>query len=288
MSLMEKVLDVALRAPRVRRMRQDLLRLDADDEKFRWLWNALLATINRDLSPQEAEWVERIERLRQQLRSSRAVVSRVDYGARTPNSHLTDEMMYQGEMVSASVGEICRNASNPSSTALLLFSLIRALRPSVCLELGTSLGITAAYQAAALTLNQRGRLVTLEGAAPIAALAGDNLRSLGLTNVSVVVGRFQDTLEGVLRQDGPIDFAFVDGHHDEHATVRYFEQIRPALSTRAVLVFDDIGWSDGMRRAWKAITEHSDVSLAVDLSAMGVCVIGGTRARQPVIRWGVL
>src|SRR5918996_1324459 len=127
MSLMEKVLDVALRAPRVRRMRRDLLRLDGDDEKLRWLWKALLATIDRDLSPQEAEWVERIERLRRQLRSSRAVVSRVDYGARTPNSHLTDEMMYQGEMVSASVGEICRNASNPSSTALLLFTLIRAL-----------------------------------------------------------------------------------------------------------------------------------------------------------------
>ena len=158
----------------------------------------------------------------------------------------------------------------------------------VCLELGTSLGITAAYEAAALTLNGTGRLVTLEGADTIASLASQNLAGVGLTNVTIVVGRFQDTLDGVLRDHRPIDYAFVDGHHDERATVRYFQQILPALAPRAVLVFDDIAWNTGMVRAWKAVSEHPAVVLAVDLGAMGICVIDPASSRRPEVLWPVL
>lgn len=285
MSLVEKVLDVALLPARTRRMRRELAHLGRGDQAYAWLWQALRATVDRELTPEEGDWIARIEQLRGQLRASRAVVSRVDYGARSPDARLTDEMMYQGETVSATVGDICRVAANPSRTALLLFQLIRASKPSVCLEMGTSLGITAAYQAAALALNGSGRLVTLEGAPTIAALAQKHLAGLGLA-ATVIVGRFQDTLAGVLREHGPFDLAFVDGHHDERATVRYFEQLRPALAPRALVVFDDIGWSDGMRRAWAAITARSEVGLAIDLGAMGVCVLGGPA--RPPIEWRVL
>jgi predicted O-methyltransferase YrrM len=289
MSLVEKVVKVALRVPRRRGARRELARLAAGEhDEHKWLWTALLATLNDDLDAEERRWVDRIEGLRRTLSASRTVVSRVDYGARNPRMQLTDEMMYQGEATTATIGDICRTASNPSRTALLLFKLIRGFRPRVCLELGTSLGITAAYEAAALTLNGAGRLVTLEGAETIASLATQNLGGLGLTNVTVVVGRFQDTLEGVLRDHRPIDYAFVDGHHDERATVQYFQQILPALAPRAVLVFDDIAWNAGMGRAWKAISEHPAVTLAIDLSAMGVCVIDRASARRPEVKWPVL
>jgi predicted O-methyltransferase YrrM len=289
MSLVEKVINVALRVPRTRQTRRELRRLGTDERgEHRWLWAALLATLDGELPPEERQWVERIEGLRRTLCASRTVVSRVDYGARDPRMQLTDEAMYQGETRTATIGETCRTASNPFRSALLLFKLIRAFRPRLCLELGTSLGITAAYQAAALSLNGAGRLVTLEGADTIAALARENLSGLGLTNVTVVVGRFQDTLEGVLREHHPIDYAFVDGHHDEHATVRYFRQILPALAPKAMLVFDDIEWNAGMRRAWKAIAADSSVALAINLAAMGVCVLDRSSARRPEIRWPVL
>jgi predicted O-methyltransferase YrrM len=289
MSLVKKVVRVALRVPRRHWTRRELTRLAADErDGQRWLWSALLAVLNDELDVEERKWVERIEDLRRTLSGSRTVVSRVDYGARNPRMHLTDEMMYQGETTTATVGDICRTASNPSRNALLLFKLIRNFRPAVCLELGTSLGITAAYEAAALTQNGAGRLVTLEGAETIASLASQNFAGLGLTNVTIVVGRFQDTLDGVLRDHRPIDYAFVDGHHDERATVQYFQQILPALAPRAVLVFDDIAWNDGMSRAWKAISEHPSVALAVDLAAMGICVIDPASARRPAVQWPVL
>jgi predicted O-methyltransferase YrrM len=124
-----------------------------------------------------------------------------------------------------------------------------------------------------LELNGAGTLVTLEGAPAIADLARGHLGRLGLGRAEVVVGRFQDTLPGVLAARRPVDYVFVDGHHDEHATLGYFEQLLPFLADSALLVFDDIAWSDGMRRAWTAIARDPRVTSAVGLGPVGLCLI---------------
>ena len=106
--------------------------------------------------------------------------------------------------------------------------------------MGAAVGISAAYQAAALALNGRGTFTTLEGAEPLADIARDNLRRLGLGMVQVVVGRFEDTLDAVLERRRPVDYVFVDGRHDRQATLAYFEQTSPFLAETAFLIFDDI------------------------------------------------
>ena len=60
--------------------------------------------------------------------------------------------------------------------SLLLFKLIREFKPLNSVELGTCLGISGAYQAAAQKLNKSGRLITLEGAKSLASLAEKNLQ----------------------------------------------------------------------------------------------------------------
>lgn len=70
-----------------------------------------------------------------------------------------------------------------------------------------------------------------------------------------------------------IDYAFVDGHHKEQATFDYFEQIPPFAAEPSVLGFDDISWSDGMRRAWNVISASPRIKIAVDLSKLGICVL---------------
>ena len=174
----------------------------------------------------------------------------------------------------ATVGEVCRISSKQSGWALFLFKLIREIKPNSCLEMGTCLGISASYQAAALKVNGTGNLTTLEGAKSRVEVAEENFRKLGLDNIHAISGSFQDNLEKVLEEKKPIDFAFIDGHHDEHATIQYFYQIYPYLSTDyAVLIFDDIGWSRGMRRAWKTISHSQEVKINVDKFYMGICVV---------------
>ena len=258
-----------------------MMRLQASgDQLTQQLARAIQTATRGERKAEEASWTERIESLRARLNASTEKLKIEDYGAGNPEKQLTAEQMYQGQVITKTVGELCQGASKASLWSHLLFQLIRQYQPATCIELGTCLGISAAYQAAALKLNKRGRLITLEGAPAVASLAKQNLQSLGLDNVRVVVGRFQDTLGKVLEECGSIDYAFIDGHHDEQATLDYLEQIIPYLSETAILVFDDISWSKGMKRAWRAIELDRRVALSCNLHRIGICVMDKAATRK--------
>lgn len=252
--------------------------MSASDEALRPIAQALGAAWRRSPSGDERVWFGKIEALRRRLEQSTAELTIVDYGAGSADQNLTPQEMQQGKTVRRRVADICRTAAKPRDWATLLFYLVRHVRPGACLELGSSLGISAAYQSAALELNGHGRLVTVEGAEPVATLARRHLTELGLARGRVEVGRFQDRLDDVLRDLGRLDFAFIDGHHDERATIAYFEKVLPACAERAVLVFDDIAWSPGMRRAWAGIAAHERVGAAIDLFKIGIGVIAPLHA----------
>lgn len=231
-------------------------------------------------SPEEKAWTERIESLRRELSSSPRKIRLEDWGAVSPGRR--GESSGEGPVsVERPVGEICRSSASRPRRARLLLRLVRELKPRSCLELGTSLGLSAAYIAAALELNGEGRLTTLEGAAEVAAIARENLSRLGLGGrAAVVVGRFQDRLPEVLRGNSPLDFAFVDGHHDEAPTLAYFEALLPSLAPGACLVFDDVSWSRGMERAWRKIAADRRIGIAVDLFTMGIVLAGRPGPRR--------
>ena len=180
------------------------------------------------------------------------------------------------------LGEVAARRSKKGLWALLLLTLGRELRPRRTIELGTCVGVSGAYLSAAARLNGGGALVTLEGAPALADRARAGFEALGLRDVEVVTGRFRDTLRPTLERLGAFDLAFVDGHHDEEATQAYFEQLLPHLHEGAVVVFDDIAWSDGMVRAWAALRVHPSVRLVVDLDRIGICVVGTGSGRRDI------
>lgn len=230
-------------------------------------------TLNGMLTPQEEKWVARIEAVRRAMAINHEKLEYLDFGAGKSNSNRSREEMERGVPCTATVAGIC-TACKSSRDAVLLFRLVREVKPTFCLELGTCLGISAAYQAAALRLSGEGTLVTIEGAGAIAKIAKANLASLGLDNATVVVGRFQDELVPILKKQGLWDYAFIDGHHDGNATVEYFRVLQHFAKEDAVLVFDDIRWSGGMQTAWQVVLQDTKVKVALDLGGIGVCVLG--------------
>ena len=175
-------------------------------------------------------------------------------------------------------------ASKPPKWCLHLYHLIRQLKPTVCLELGTCVGISAAYTATALSANQNGgRLTTMEGGSGRAERSRETLRKLGCDNAEVVAGLFIDTLPGVLSRIGTIDFAFIDGHHDPDATLSYFEMIFPHLASHAVLAFDDIYWRD-MAQAWEKRKVDPRFCCTIDHNQIGVCVVNNSGLAPEIFR----
>jgi predicted O-methyltransferase YrrM len=230
---------------------------------------ALIATLRSELEPNEKEWVARIEALRAQLESSWREVAIPAYGDFRRLTAANGGARGEPPPVGTTVGTVTRSSNGPWSCALLM-RLVRELVPRRCVELGTCVGISAAYQGAALDLNGTGRLVTIEGAAELGELSRENVDGLGLSRVHVRTARFGDALPALARELGPVDFALIDGDHTEEGTVANFEALLDSIADDAVLVFDDIRWSAGMRRAWSRIARHEHTATAIDLGTMGI------------------
>lgn len=172
-------------------------------------------------------------------------------------------------------GEACLWMSLPPLLGTLLMRIVRELEPRSCLELGTGFGVSASYQAAGLELNGSGFLISLD-VEDMARIARPALADAGLgERVEVRGGMIELTLAAALADAPPVDFALLDADHTERGTLDAFEQLLPALADRAVLVFDDINWTDEMGRAWEAVRAHDRVGPAVAVRRLGIALVRG-------------
>jgi len=165
------------------------------------------------------------------------------------------------------VAAIAASSLKPEKYARLLFRIVHYYQPDTILELGTSFGITSSYLAAA---NTRAKLYTIEGSESIAGIAGMTFEHMGLTNIELISGDFNQTLPAILEKLKTIDLAFIDGNHRKEPTLEYFKQILDHSNDSSILIFDDIHWSAGMEAAWDIIKQDPKVTLTIDLFFMGI------------------
>ncbi|MBM3416279.1 MAG: SAM-dependent methyltransferase [Bacteroidetes bacterium] len=166
-----------------------------------------------------------------------------------------------------SIKSIARNTAKSKKYGQFLFRMVRYYQPSTIIEMGTSLGITTSYLSLA---RPEAKIVTMEGAAAIADVAGQNFRKLSLANIEIAKGNFDDTLSAVLDKLPLVDFAFIDGNHRQLPTERYFHTLLQKAGNDSIMVFDDIYWSREMEEAWKAIKDHPAVRCSIDLFFIGI------------------
>lgn len=200
-----------------------------------------------------------VEAMRDRMLADKRVLTVQDLGA---GSALTASRQ-------RTVGSIARQAAKPPKYGKLMFRMVEKYQPGIILELGTSLGITTSYLAGA---NRSAQLYTIEGAPEVAAIARDNFKALELPFVQLREGNFDEVLPRLLSELPRVDFAFIDGNHREQPTLDYFHQLLQKRGEKMILVFDDIHWSQGMEAAWKAIREHPEVQLTIDLFFVGIVV----------------
>lgn len=175
---------------------------------------------------------------------------------------------------------VARTSASRGKYAQLLYHLVEHYKPETILEMGTSLGIGTAYMAAG---NKNAQLITLEGAHSIAEQAKETFRVCNFSHVQVIEGNFNQTLQQALESMKRVDFAFIDGNHTKEATLRYFEQIIPFCTTKTILVFDDISWSEDMYEAWNTIIADERVRVSIDLCKMGIVFFREGIAKQNVV-----
>ncbi len=196
-----------------------------------------------------------IERQRERLKRASRAIQVTDFGT--------------GQSEVRTISSIARRSLANRREGQVLFRLVEYLKPQTVIELGTSLGITTAYLGKGCGM--RGAVLhTFEGSPSIGEVAQDVWQRLQLTGIRLHIGNIDHTLGEVLASLEHVDFAFLDANHTEEATLRYFSQIAEKCTAQSVVVLDDIHYSRGMARAWKAIKQDSRVRCTMDVYHFGI------------------
>jgi predicted O-methyltransferase YrrM len=136
------------------------------------------------------------------------------------------------------------------------YAMLRRDRPARVLEVGTSLGLTGLYLAAALERNRGGHFFTIEAGPAKAAYAQALFTAFGAARVTGLQGMSQTVLSDLLRSEPVFDWILVDIDHRYESTVAHLALLAPHVRTGGWLLFDDITLNDEMRRAWEEIRRH--------------------------------
>lgn len=167
-------------------------------------------------------------------------------------------------------GRMVTRISISESMGRCIFSMVRAVRPKICLEVGTGVGISTLYIVAAMTLNRCGALWTLDGNHGRLALAHRHVAALK-TKIPCrfIHGLFRETLGRTLKMLRSVDFVLVDDEHFVGVTLKRFPKLLAVLSQRGMLVYDDV-LTPHMSRAWRTIKRRKEGILAIDCGRFGL------------------
>jgi predicted O-methyltransferase YrrM len=118
----------------------------------------------------------------------------------------------------------------------LLYSLVRAVKPTTIVEYGMSYGISTLHLAAAVRDNGTGHIITTEMSSHKLAAARATFSEAGVSDlITILEGDARATLKTV---SGPVQFVLLDGWPDLDLPV--VKILEPALAPGALIVGDNV------------------------------------------------
>ncbi len=239
--------------------------------------------IKKEESSEIEQLILQIEQRRDELAAETGQVE-IWYSPRPGSAGFDPTQIYKpapGEVKLFSKAQIAVTGKDKYS-AVMLHLLAQSQQARYLIELGACAGLSAAYMAAANTVVA---LWTVEGAPNLAAIAEKTLLPWK-DKACVFTGHFDDAIDELgPRHQKLWDFAYIDGHHEKVATIHYFNRLLPYLAPNAMVVFDDISWSQDMRDGWKELAKRTEFSDAIDFGSIGVCLLKTAFNTQAPRQW---
>jgi predicted O-methyltransferase YrrM len=124
----------------------------------------------------------------------------------------------------------------PRAGGVLLYQLVRAIRPKTVLEFGMSFGISTLYLAAAVRDNGIGEVITTEMSPDKIAAARGIFTNTGLDDIITILDG--DARETLTMLDRKPDFVFLDGWPELCLPV--LKVLEPVLRPGTLVVADDV------------------------------------------------
>ena len=156
----------------------------------------------------------------------------------------------------------------------LFCHIVKLRRPHTIIEFGAAFGISGMYWLAGLEENAAGVLYTFEPNGEWAAIAEHNLKRIG-GRFKLTVGTFEESVDTSMPQDKLIDLAFIDAIHTTEFVIKQLELVIERSAPGAIIVLDDIDFSDDMRHCWSIVSRDPRfVASAVVGARIGIVELG--------------
>ncbi len=215
----------------------------------------LFELYNTCFKPRFSHQFPLIDKVRNDLKTNNNLLEIKDYGA--------------GSLVSNSqrkqVSAMYKSASISKKQGELFNRLVKYFNPSSVVELGTHLGLSGWYFLDGTSTH----LHTLEGCSQTQALAKEVLSPFQ-GRIHFYLGSFEENLGPALDEIQKVEFAYIDGNHTYKGTIWNYEMLKEKSDENTVLIFDDINWSPGMKKAWDEIISKPEVSISLNCYKFGI------------------
>lgn len=211
-----------------------------------------------------------IENIRRQLLNDSTEIDYLDFGAgskiiRKPKPR---------------VRSLAKTSLKPKKYAVLIAKLAQYINAQNIIELGTSLGTTTLYLS---KLNPQAKIYTIEASAAISNIAQTQFDKLEANNIKLIRGNFDKEYPLLLKKIERPDLIFIDGNHTYEATIRYFNIGLEYAHKETIFVFDDINWSNEMKKAWNEIKNHSKTTISLDFFYLGVVSLNTDFSKEDLL-----
>ena len=211
-----------------------------------------------------------VEGFRDEVKSRHRNDSVKTYGSPRSGVALTDTSgaVMPGDEVESKNAGFARTGTKVRE-GIQLKRIAEAMQAQNILELGTNTGLSGCYF---LSSYYRPFLHSIEGSAQLCQIAELNLSRIS-SEFHVANAFFDDELIELKKRGANFDLAFIDGQHEEQATLYYANAIKPLLTPGGGILFDDIYWSEGMHRAWCAARDDADYEITLEVGSRGLCIL---------------
>ena len=241
--------------------------------------------VKADKGPTADGYTKRFSTLCDSLRFIPPVELRVaEDVALIADSYRQNQKPFEAERWAGDVALYFEFSSSFATKGRILSAIVRFMRSTQCLELGTAYGMSAVFILDALSKQDTPtHLTTIEAGESQFSHASEMLQKRYGDRVSCEFGLTQDVLPRLLKTLGPVDFLFHDAAHTLEAYVGDFQSVLPSLPAGSVALIDDIRWEDSRfshgsthcYEGWMQIVSHPRVRRAIEIDgSMGLALLG--------------